>query len=153
MQQNIVYDRQFPGNVLIAGKTGCGKTYFMQKLAVNNFFWEIIITEWVLSIGWSKSREAEIQSSFSCDISFHYPQILKAFEDLVEEFKLKSKDDTGSSINTNNYSEKEKIVCLIVMDDISGLIGSSNIFISLLRITRKFGYHCVYIFHIILPEK
>ena len=38
MQQNIIYDGQFRRNVLIAGKTECGKTYFMQKFAVNNFF-------------------------------------------------------------------------------------------------------------------
>ena len=37
MQQNIIYNRQFRGNVLIAGKTGRGKIYFIQKLAINNF--------------------------------------------------------------------------------------------------------------------
>ena len=40
MQQNNIYDRPFRGNVLIAGKPRCGKTYFMQKLVINNFFWE-----------------------------------------------------------------------------------------------------------------
>ena len=30
-------DTNFFGNILIVGRTGCGKTFFTQKLAVNNF--------------------------------------------------------------------------------------------------------------------
>ena len=37
MLQNVIYDGQFRRNVLIAGKTGCRKTYFKLKLAVNIF--------------------------------------------------------------------------------------------------------------------
>ena len=37
MQQDVIYDGQFCGKALIAGKTGCRKTYFVQKLAVSNF--------------------------------------------------------------------------------------------------------------------
>ena len=33
-----IYDGQFLGNILVVGKTGCGKTYFLQKLALNKFF-------------------------------------------------------------------------------------------------------------------
>ena len=39
------------------------------------------------------------------------------------------------------------------MDDISGLTNQSNTFVNFLAVTRKFGYHYVYIFRIILPEK
>ena len=39
------------------------------------------------------------------------------------------------------------------MDNDSGLADCSNIFARFLMITRKFGYHCVYIFHVILREK
>ena len=39
------------------------------------------------------------------------------------------------------------------MDNVPGLADRSNIFANFLTVTRKFGYHCVYIFHIILPEK
>ena len=141
MQQNIIYNGQFRGNVLIAG---CGKTYFMQKLAVNNFLGKIVKTEWVSSIQLSKIREVEIQSSFSCDVSFHYPQTLEAFDSLVEEFNLKSIGDTDSSINANNYDGIKKFDRLIVMDDVSGLTDRSNIFASFLTVTRKFGYHCVF---------
>ena len=33
-----IYDGKFVGNILIVGQTACGKTFFIQKLAVNNFF-------------------------------------------------------------------------------------------------------------------
>ena len=39
------------------------------------------------------------------------------------------------------------------MDDVAGLADPSNTFPNFLTVTRKFGYHCVYIFHIILLEK
>ena len=58
--QNNICDAQFRGNVLIVGKTGCGKTQFVQKLGLNNFFGKIAKTERVSSIPLSKSREAGI---------------------------------------------------------------------------------------------
>ena len=36
--QNYVYHAKFSGNILIVRRAGCGKTYFMQKLAINRFF-------------------------------------------------------------------------------------------------------------------
>ena len=39
------------------------------------------------------------------------------------------------------------------MDDVSVLADRSNTFANFLTVTRKFRYHCIYIFHIILPEK
>ena len=43
--------------------------------------------------------------------------------------------------------------CLIVMGDVSGLADSCKEFADLLTITRKYRYHCVYVFHIIIPDK
>ena len=37
--QNYNYDANFFWKILIVGRTGSGKTYFMQKLAVNNFWY------------------------------------------------------------------------------------------------------------------
>ena len=37
MQKNF-YERKFEGNILVVGRTGCGKTYFFQRLALNNIF-------------------------------------------------------------------------------------------------------------------
>ena len=39
------------------------------------------------------------------------------------------------------------------MDDVSGLADRSDTFTNFLTVTRKSGYHWVYIFHITLPEK
>ena len=39
------------------------------------------------------------------------------------------------------------------MDDVSGLADKSNTFANFLTAAKKFGYHCAYIFHIILLEK
>ena len=47
MQRNDIYDGHCRGNILIVGKRRCGKTYFMQKLAINNFLGDI--AEWVSS--------------------------------------------------------------------------------------------------------
>ena len=119
----------------------------MQKLAINNFFGDIVKAEGVSSIELTPTREAEIQSSFSCDVEFHYPQTLERFDELIEHFKLKTIEVTDS-INETEYGEDKKIQCLVVMDDVHGLADRSNTFVNFL-----FGYHCVYIFHIILLEK
>ena len=59
-----IYDGQFYGNVLVVGRTGCGKTKFLEKLGLNNVFSDIIKTEWISDIDIDKKREAEIQSYF-----------------------------------------------------------------------------------------
>ena len=61
-------------------------------------------------------------------------------------------EDTNS-INENEYGEDKKIQHLLVMDHVSGLAEQSNTLANFLTSTRKFGYHCIYILHIILPEK
>ena len=40
-----VYDGQFYGNISVVGRTGSGKTTFLGKLGLNNFFGDIIKTE------------------------------------------------------------------------------------------------------------
>ena len=50
-----IYDGQFRGNILVVGRTGCGKT-FLEKLSLNNFFGEIIKTEWVSGIDIDKKE-------------------------------------------------------------------------------------------------
>ena len=70
--------------------------HFMQKLAINNFFGDIVKAEGVSSIELTPTRETEIQSSFSCDVEFHYPQTLERFNNLIEDFKLKAIEDTDS---------------------------------------------------------
>ena len=55
-----VCDGKFSGNILVVGRTGCGETAFVQKLAINKFFGELNKTEWVSFIKLEKQREAEI---------------------------------------------------------------------------------------------
>ena len=169
---SYVYDGKFSGYILVVGKTACGKTGFVQKLAVNKFFGDIIKTEWVSYIKVDKKREAQIQSCFDCQVDFYYPRNKENFDNLLEYFKTKSsssnegledkeqeKNDTHSDENDvdiiygNDFSEKSNRNRLIVMDDVSGLADTSAKFASFLIVARKFKYHCLYIFHTIHPEK
>ena len=57
---NSIYNGQFYSNILVVGRTGCGKTTFLEKLGLNNFFGNIIRTEWISGIDTDNKREAEI---------------------------------------------------------------------------------------------
>ena len=81
--QIYIYDAHFTGHVLIVGRTGCGKTYFTQKLAVNKLFGKLKRVEWVSFINLDEEREAETESCFSCDVDFLYPKSIEQFEDLL----------------------------------------------------------------------
>ena len=35
---NYTYDGQFEGNIMVVGRTGCGKTTFIQNLGKNKMF-------------------------------------------------------------------------------------------------------------------
>ena len=83
------YNGKFGGNILIVGRTWCRKTFFVQKLAINNFFSKIEKVEWVSYIDLDKNREAEMQSCFYCDVEFHYPKIIISFNNMLEQFKLR----------------------------------------------------------------
>ena len=54
-----IYDGQFYGNVLVVGRTGCGKTTFLEKLELNNFFGDIIKTEWISGIDTDKKARSK----------------------------------------------------------------------------------------------
>ena len=155
-----IYNGKFSGNILIVGRTGCGKTALVQKLAINKFFGELVKVEWVSYIKLDKKREAEIQSYFYCDLDFYYPRNKEQFEELLEYFKMKTKsseieNDVSEEANIEdiNYGEKKKRSRLIIKDDVSGLADNSTKFANFLTVARKFGYHCLYIFHAIHPEK
>ena len=51
-----IYNGQFYGNILVVGITGCGKTAFLEKLGLNNFFGNIIKTEWISGIDIDKKE-------------------------------------------------------------------------------------------------
>ena len=71
LEMTSIYNGKFYDNVLVVGRTGCGKTTFLEKLGLNNFFGDIIKTEWISGIDTDKKREAEIQSYFSNETENH----------------------------------------------------------------------------------
>ena len=152
MESNV-YNGKFNGNILIVGRTECGKTYFTQKLAINNFFGKLKKAEWVSYIILTREREAEIESCFQCEVEFHYLQDQVALSDLIEEFKSRSSKNSNENIVNNIFSEKKVRDRLIIMDDVSGLADESKKFAAFLKVTRKYNYICVYIFHTVFPEK
>ena len=68
--EKYTYDGKFRGDTLIVGRTACGKTTFMQKFALNNFFGVLKKAEWISHTPLTSKREAEIQSNFSCAVDF-----------------------------------------------------------------------------------
>ena len=143
--ENSVSDGKFSGNILIVGRTECGKTTFVQKLALNNFFDDLKKVKWVSGIRLSKKREAEIESNFSCEIDFSYPNDEDELVDKLEEFKLESESEDDNSNNLNNdnivnvFGEKTTRDKLIVFDDVSGLADDSKKFFSFLTVARKYS--------------
>ena len=155
MSTKYIFDGKFKGNILVLGRTECGKTSFVQKLALYDFFGELKNAKWVSGIKLTTSREAEIESNFSCDISFYYPNDINDLADVIEEFKVEAVSEKTDNENRNVtvFGEKIDRDRLIVFDDVSGLADNSNKFVNFLTVARKYKYNCVYIFHTIYPEK
>ena len=81
-----IYDGQFYGSILVVGRTGCGKTTFLEKLGLNNLFGDIIKTEWISGIDIDKKREAKIQSYFSNETEVHVAKERNELDYFVEIF-------------------------------------------------------------------
>ena len=81
MENEYIYDGQFHGNILVVGRTGCGKTTFIQKLGKNKLFGdEITDVFWVSKIVLLNEREDSIRDSFTDQkIHFSYPHDLDDF--------------------------------------------------------------------------
>ena len=128
VRNNKIYDAQLRGNILVVGKTGWGKTHFLQKLAVNKSFGKLIKTEWIGGIDIDKCGETEIQSCFDNEAEFH-KNIKEPDElvDLIEKFKLGSIDFIDN-INDSVFGEKTSMDLLIVMSDVSGLVDNCKKF-------------------------
>ena len=103
-----IYDGQFYGNILVVGRTGCGKTTFLEKLGLNNFFGNIIKTEWISGIDIDKKREAEIQSYFSNETEVHVAKEQDELDSLIETFKLRYVKKQIDDNNVNNSFGKSK---------------------------------------------
>ena len=146
-----VYNGQFYGNILVVGRTNYDKTTFIEKLGLNNFFGDIIKTEWISGIDIDKQREAEIQSYFKNETEVHIAQEQDKLDSLIETFKQRSHENSSHNVN-NSFGENKKLDRLIIMDDVSGVADVSKNFANFLTVSRKFGYNCVYVFHVIVPS-
>ena len=119
---------------------------------MNNFFGDILKTEWISSIEIDQQREAEIQSYFSNETEVHVAKEQDELDSLIETFKLRSREETTNNNNVNNsFGKNKKLDRLIIMDDVSGVADVSKKFANFLTVSRKFGYNCVYVFHVIVP--
>ena len=126
--ENSTYDGKFNGNILVLGRTECGKTTFIQNLGINNFFGELKKVKWISGIRLNKKREAEIESNFNCEVNFSYPIDKEELAEKIEEYKLESEseNDNDNFVNVNIFGENKKRDKLIVFDDVSGLADNSK---------------------------
>ena len=125
MEKEYAFDGKFNGNILVVGRTGCGKTTFIEKLDKNKLFGsQIKDIFWVSKIVLSEEREELIRESFvDQEVHFRYLHDLDDFNYLVENFTQEKSDYVDSELGENL-----KINKLIVMDDVSGLADRSNEF-------------------------
>ena len=70
---------------------------------------------------------------------------------MIEKFKLKTRDKANNKSNSV-LGEKISMDLLIAMDEVSGIAGNCKKFVEFLTVCRKYRYHCIYVFHIIMPE-
>ena len=149
-----IYSGQFSGNILVVGRTNCGKTTFIEKLGLNNFFGQIVKTEWVSGKTIDKKRQGEIQSYFSNETEVHVAEDEDELKALIETFKQRSEENEDNQNNKNEnvnslFGENRKLDRLIIMDDVSGIADTSKYFSNFLTVSRNYGYTCVYVFHVI----
>ena len=143
------FDGKFETNILIVGRTGCGKTTFVQSLGKNELFGDISTVIWISKISLSQEREDAIKDSFNNqEVYFNYPENVEDFNYLIEDFMQRKANYVSSELREEIFLDK-----LIVMDDVSGLADKSDIFSNFLTVSRKYGLSCVYIFHTIYPKR
>ena len=142
------FDGKFEGNIMIVGRTKCGKTTFVQNLGKNKIFGDTSTVFWISKIFLSEEREEKIRESFEDQEVFNYPGNLGDFNYLLECFMQRKADYVNDKLGEDMALDK-----LIVMDDVSGLDDKSDVFSNFLTVSRKYGLSCVYIFHTIYPNR
>ena len=155
MESEITFDARFAVNILVVGQTGCGETSFVRNLGLNRIFGDVKTADWVSKINLFRGREDNLRKTFSyASVEFHYPEDLSEFDTLLETFRdEEAEEEDNSDVNNIIMGEIRELDRLIVMDNVSGLAGKSNEFSSFLTVSQKFGYSCLYIFHIIFPNR
>ena len=99
------------------------------------------------------AREAEIQSCFNNETEVHLATEKDELDLLIETFKLRAQENSSDNVNlSNSYGEIKKMDRLILLDDVSGVADLSKKIANFLTVSRKYGYNCIYVFHLILPQ-
>ena len=140
----------FQGNILVVGRTGSGKTTFIQKLGKNSLFGDKITDVfWVSKIVLTAERENFISDSFEeQEVHFSYRHDLDDLNYLVGNFMQDKSEYIDSELG-----EKLAVTRLIIMDDDSDLGDKSEEFCNFLTGSRKYGFSCLYVFHTIYPGR
>ena len=106
---NEIYNGRFNGNILVVGRTGCGKTTFLENLAINKFFSKIIKTEWISGIEIDSIREAEIQSCFDNETEVYIATETDELDSLIDTFRLRAHDDKSNNVIVgDSFGEKKR---------------------------------------------
>ena len=99
MALKSVYDDKFEENVSVVQKTGFWKTSFVQRLAVSNIFGGLEKKKKKKKKnGYHRKRflnakKVQVQSCFSFQVNFHYPNNVDDLENLIDQFKKKKKTE------------------------------------------------------------
>ena len=73
-------------------------------------------------------------------------------DSLIETFRFRSREESNDDHNVNSsLGENRKLDRFIIMDDVSGVADVSKKFANFLTVLKKFGYNCIYVFHVIVP--
>ena len=99
IEKNYRYDGTFRNNILVAGKTGCGKAMLVENLKKNKMFGELESVDWVSKIKLSANVVIEIKRWFAdTNIEFHYLDDLSDFNVLIEAFQQERLNEDNSAI-------------------------------------------------------
>ena len=146
---NYIYDGKFEGNILVAGRTGCGKTTFAQNLAQNKMFGSLKEVIWTSKILLSKEREDQIRKYFLDEkVDFKHAETIDGFDNLLEHLQKKK-----ISCNEKSWWENIELDRLIILGNVSVLVDWSEIFANFLTVSRKFGMTFVHVFHTIYSTR
>ena len=137
MSENFLFDATFPDNILVVGKTACGKTGFVQSPGKNKRFGDgLKSVDWVSKTNLTQTREKEIRECFNYKtIEFHYLDDLGDYDTLLETFKR-------DSINSEKQEKSDNCNNFIVMGDVSGLADKSNNFSNFLTVESLATFVC-----------
>lgn len=89
-EMKYMYNAKFEGNIVVAGRTGCGKTTFVQNLGKNEMFGDIKDVLWISKTTLSAERENNIRDCFpDQNVDFKYPADVEEFDNMLDFCQIK----------------------------------------------------------------